>query len=83
VERLTAAPCSWSLEARAGGGGRPEAERRTPRQEGHREGVTGMGKADCDICETLGYRSCDRCGGILFTAPARTPLGLELCADCR
>lgn len=45
-----------------------------------------MGKADCDICESLGYRSCDVCSGVVFDpVEGRGPYGrgADLCGYCR
>ncbi len=47
-----------------------------------RIGVGLMADADCAICASLGYRTCDRCSGVIFHAREH-PLGVELCEDCR
>jgi hypothetical protein len=41
-----------------------------------------MAAADCSICEALGYRACDTCGGPVFDN-FRNALGLDLCPYCR
>lgn len=38
-----------------------------------------MAEADCGICDSLGYRTCDKCGDVAFE---RGPL-VDLCANCR
>lgn len=43
------------------------------------KGAGLMGAPDCGICEVLGYRSCDRCGDVVFDL---SPLGLEVCGYC-
>jgi hypothetical protein len=39
-----------------------------------------MSAADCELCEWMGYRTCDGCGGVAF-APG--PLGIDLCGYCQ
>lgn len=39
-----------------------------------------MSEADCPICEYLGYRTCDRCGGIIFEP--EDGHDEDLCPDC-
>jgi hypothetical protein len=39
-----------------------------------------MAEPDCGLCALAGYRSCDRCGGVVFTP---SPLGIDLCGYCR
>lgn len=41
-----------------------------------------MAAADCSICEALGYRTCDKCSGLVFDN-YRNALGFDLCAVCR
>ena len=38
-----------------------------------------MSAADCDLCEMLGYRTCDSCGEIAWKPG---PLGIDYCAYC-
>lgn len=38
-----------------------------------------MADPDCVLCELVGYRSCDRCGGVVFKVH---PLLGDLCAYC-
>ncbi len=40
-----------------------------------------MAQADCPICESLGYRSCDKCANPVFEARPH-PSGKELCGYC-
>jgi hypothetical protein len=40
-----------------------------------------MAQADCSICESLGYRSCDKCRNPVFEVRPH-PRGLELCPAC-
>jgi hypothetical protein len=39
-----------------------------------------MAMADCLVCEGAGYRSCDRCGGIVFDPVAGAVS--DLCGSC-
>lgn len=41
-----------------------------------------MAKADCAFCEASGYRSCDKCGNVVFSLEVLGPKGEELCAYC-
>jgi hypothetical protein len=45
-----------------------------------------VAEADCGICEAMGYRSCDLCGGPAMTAALEHPyaveLGVEYCGYC-
>lgn len=41
-----------------------------------------MAAPDCDLCALMNYRSCDTCGNPIFDR-WRSPMGVELCADCR
>ena len=41
-----------------------------------------MGAPDCATCESMGYRICDECGGIVFQGGFRSPLGFDLCEGC-
>lgn len=48
-----------------------------------REGVTLMADADCGICRSLGYRSCDVCGNPTFPNEVfGIPAG-DLCEHCK
>jgi RNA polymerase subunit RPABC4/transcription elongation factor Spt4 len=38
-----------------------------------------VAKADCGLCEAMGYRACDRCGNVVMNPPESGP---ELCAYC-
>lgn len=40
-----------------------------------------MAEADCAFCAASGYRSCDRCGNIVFEYNP-SALGVELCGYC-
>jgi hypothetical protein len=39
-----------------------------------------MSAADCELCEWMGYRTCDGCGNVAFE---RGPLGIDLCGYCQ
>lgn len=41
-----------------------------------------MSAADCDICEAMGYRTCDECEGVVFDG-FRDAEGRDVCAACR
>lgn len=42
-----------------------------------------MAKADCSICEAMGFRACDVCGNVVFPENlADSPEGRELCGYC-
>lgn len=38
-----------------------------------------MAAADCAVCAAMGYRSCDRCGGVVFVPH---PVLGDLCEYC-
>lgn len=39
-----------------------------------------MATADCEMCALMGYRSCDKCGNVVFE---RSALGVDLCEWCK
>lgn len=39
-----------------------------------------MADADCEMCEVMGYRTCDVCGGVVFIKMFNQ---LDLCYECR
>jgi len=42
-----------------------------------------MAKADCELCEIAGYRSCDYCGNVVFEHnKSGKALGLDVCGYC-
>lgn len=41
-----------------------------------------MAKADCAFCEASGYRSCDKCGNVVFSLEVLGANGEELCGYC-
>lgn len=53
-----------------------------------REGVMTLAKADCALCEMMGFRSCDTCGNPTMPDPGTSVLpapdvsGRELCVYC-
>lgn len=53
-----------------------------------REGVITLAKADCALCEMMGYRSCDTCGNPIMpdqdtgVLPAPDSFGRDLCVYC-
>lgn len=39
-----------------------------------------MAAPDCSLCAMMGYRSCDKCGGVVEVPSA---FGFDVCAYCR
>lgn len=41
-----------------------------------------MAKAHCAICEACGYRSCDKCGGVVFELLMTAFGPRDICTYC-